>query len=158
LISPLHRRTEAAAASLPTRRSYSTTATKSDEEGKTFIDDHDPDNRAAINTERYEYSKSGSDSAVAEQKCAWDIQNKTPDAVREASYQEQLAKGDGKMSPLEVSPANQDVSKFTDEDGRGVYVVHNQSRRVSPRKGKKVELGPTAAIEPPSGHDETAKV
>jgi hypothetical protein len=61
--------------------------------------------------------------------------------VREASRQEALRDGRGLVSPLEVSPANQEVSMSTDEAGRGEWVEKSPSRRVSPPKGKKVEYG-----------------
>jgi len=105
------------------------------------FDELDPQSRTAINTERYEYSKSGSDNAVAAQRSAWDPANLTPEMVREASREEALRDGRGLASPLEVSPANQEVSMSTDEAGRGEWVEKGPSRRVSPPKGKKVDYG-----------------
>jgi hypothetical protein len=105
------------------------------------VDELDPQSRSAINTERYEYSKSGSDNAVAAQRSAWDTAHLTPEMVREASREEALRDGKGLTSPLEVSPANQEVSKSTDEAGRGDWVEKGPSRRVSPPKGKKVDYG-----------------
>jgi len=61
--------------------------------------------------------------------------------VREASREESLTDGLGRVSPLEVSPANQEVSMLTDEAGRGVWVEKSPSRRVSPPKAKKVDYG-----------------
>ncbi|EAS35979.3 uncharacterized protein CIMG_01333 [Coccidioides immitis RS] len=120
----------------------------------TYVDENDPDSRYAINTERSEYSKSGTDNAVAAQSSAWDIKNQTPESAREESEKEWAREGRSKASPLEVSPANQEVSRFTDESGRGASVIHGPSKRVSPKKGKKVEL---AAPEAGSDH-ETTKV
>ena len=120
---------------------------------------HDPDsetNRNQINTDRHEYSKSGSDNAVAAMSSAWDVRNVTPDQVREASDREARDGGDGRVSPLEISPANREVSRFTDEDGRGESVVHGPSRRVSPRKGKRVDYG-GAAIEGPRERGDVSK-
>lgn len=81
----------------------------------------------------------------------------TPEGVREASDREARDDGDERVSPLEVSPANQEVSKFTDEDGRAESVVHGPSRRVSPQKGKRVDYG-GAAIESPGERDDTSKM
>jgi hypothetical protein len=94
-----------------------------------------------MNTERHEYSKSGSDNAVAAQRSAWDPAHLTPEMVREASREESLKDGRSLVSPLEVSPANQEVSVTTDEAGRGEVVEKSASRRVSPPKGKKVDYG-----------------
>jgi len=105
------------------------------------VDDLDPQSRSAINTERYEYSISGSDNAVAAQQSAWDPAHLTPEMVRVASQQEALKDGRGLISPLEVSPANQEVSMSTDEAGRGGWVEKDASRRVSPPKGRKVGYG-----------------
>jgi len=107
----------------------------------TQVDQLDPQSRTAINTERYEYSQSGSDNAVAAQRSAWDPAHLTPEMVREASREEALRDGRGLASPLEVSPANQEVSMSTDEAGRGEWVEKGPSRRVSPPKGKKVDYG-----------------
>ncbi|EEH43625.2 uncharacterized protein PADG_08445 [Paracoccidioides brasiliensis Pb18] len=100
----------------------------------------DPDSRYAINTDRHEYSQSGSDNAVASQQAAWDLNNRTPEKVREASLAEAMHDGHSKMGPLEVSPANRDVSQYTNEAGRGEFVEKGPSRRVSPLKGIKVNF------------------
>ncbi|WEW58259.1 hypothetical protein PRK78_003727 [Emydomyces testavorans] len=113
-----------------------------------------PSDRYAINTERSEYSKSGTDNSVAAQNSAWNVQNLTPEQAKEESARESLRNGPSKASPLEVSPANQDVSRSTDESGRGASVVHGPSRRVSPKKGKKVDYGGGPA-EAGSGHEST---
>ncbi|EEP76411.1 predicted protein [Uncinocarpus reesii 1704] len=132
------------------RRSVSSSSQRS-----TYVDEHDPDSRYAINTERNEYSKSGTDNAVAAQDSAWNIKNQTPESAKEESERESAMNGRGKASPLDVSPANQEVSRFTDESGRGESVVHGPSKRVSPRKGKKVDYGGGASAEAGSGHDST---
>ncbi|PGH35612.1 hypothetical protein GX50_01593 [[Emmonsia] crescens] len=108
---------------------------------------NDPDARNAINTERHEYSQSGSDNAVAEQRAAWDLTFITPEKVREASLAEAMHDGHSKAGPLEVSPANRDVSQYTDEAGRSYWVEKGPSRRVSPPKGKKVDYGGTVILE-----------
>ncbi|OAX77454.1 hypothetical protein ACJ72_08247 [Emergomyces africanus] len=108
---------------------------------------NDPDGRYAINTERHEYSQSGSDNAVAKQHAAWDLSYITPEKVREASLNEAMHDGHSTAGPLEVSPANRDVSQYTDEAGRSDWVEKGPSRRVSPPKGMKVDYGGTASIE-----------
>ncbi|KAK2867915.1 hypothetical protein FQN49_003340 [Arthroderma sp. PD_2] len=98
--------------------------------------------RSAINIDRSEYSKSGTDSEVASQHSSYDICYHNPEEVRTASDRETLDGGSGKMGPLEVSPANQDVSRFTDEWGRHYDgTVRGPSKRVSPKKGKRVDYG-----------------
>lgn len=121
---------------------------------KTYVDEHDPDSRFAINTDRREYSQSGTDGEVAQQNTAWDTKNVTPEQALEESERESAMNGRGKTSPLEVSPANQEVSRMTDEGSRVASVVHGPSKRVSPPKGKKVTLGGEPA-ELGSGHDMT---
>ncbi|KAK2811189.1 hypothetical protein FQN50_002286 [Emmonsiellopsis sp. PD_5] len=111
--------------------------------------DTDPDeNRWAINTERHEYSQSGSDSDVARQHAAWDLTFKTPERVREASLEEALHDGYNKTGPLEVSPANREVSNFSDESGRGEFADKGPSRRVSPPKGKRVDFAGRVVVGP----------
>ncbi|KAK2744356.1 hypothetical protein FQN55_006870 [Onygenales sp. PD_40] len=110
--------------------------------------DTDLESRWAINTEHHEYSQSGSDSDVARQHAAWDLAFKTPERVREASLEEALHDGYGKTGPLEVSPANREVSNFSDESGRGEFADKGPSRRVSPPKGKRVDFGGRAVVGP----------
>ncbi|PGH07781.1 hypothetical protein AJ79_06169 [Helicocarpus griseus UAMH5409] len=118
-------------------------------------DDDDP---YAINTEKHEYSQSGSDSAVAEQKAAWERTYMTPEEVRIASMKEAMLDGHSKDGPLEVSPANPDFSKYTDEFGRGEWVEKHPSKRVSPPKGKKVDYGGAVVDEKQVGIARLAKV
>ncbi|PGH27787.1 hypothetical protein AJ80_00575 [Polytolypa hystricis UAMH7299] len=110
---------------------------------KSPVDDEKPpeDDRFNINTDRHEYSQSGSDSAVAAQSASWDRSTMTPEEVREASYREAERNDPGKRHPLEVSPANREVSQTTDESGRGDWLPHGASKRVSPPKGRKVDYG-----------------
>ncbi|OJD19310.1 hypothetical protein AJ78_00759 [Emergomyces pasteurianus Ep9510] len=108
---------------------------------------NDPGGRYTINTERHEYSQSGSDNAVARQRAAWDLSYMTPEKVREASLDEAMHDGHSMAGPLEVSPANRDVSQYTDEAGRSDWVEKGPSRRVSPPKGQKVGYGGTVIIE-----------
>lgn len=110
------------------------------EKRRAVAPDTDTDDRTRINTERNEYSQSGTDNAVAAQAAPWDINYHNPEEVRAASYREAQTT-EKKVCPLEVSPANQEVSRTTDEGGRGESVVHGPSRRVSPRKGRRVDYG-----------------
>lgn len=120
---------------------------------KTYVDEHEPESRHAMNPERREYSQSGTDNDAAAQNSAWDIKNRTPEQALEESERESATNGKGKTSPLEVSPANQEVSRSTDESGRGASVVHGPSKRVSPKKGKKVDYGGGAPAELGSGQE-----
>ncbi|KAI1960714.1 hypothetical protein LOZ58_003787 [Ophidiomyces ophidiicola] len=121
----------------------------------TYVDEHDPESRFAINTERNEYSKSGTDNAVAAQDSAWDLKNHTPEQAKEESEVESAQNGRNKASPLEVSPANQEVSKFTDETGRGAFIMHGPSKRISPKKGKRVDYGGGEIIEEDNNNEAT---
>ncbi|EFE36398.1 uncharacterized protein ARB_05337 [Trichophyton benhamiae CBS 112371] len=94
-----------------------------------------------INTDRGEYSKTGGDSEVASQRSAYDICYRDPADVRTASDREEEANGHRDRRPLEVSPANREVSRFTDEGGGQHDEEIRPSRRVSPRKGKRVDYG-----------------
>ncbi|OJD27507.1 hypothetical protein ACJ73_01094 [Blastomyces percursus] len=139
------RGTSAAVASTPLLRTYASSGNQP-KVGEPYDIKNDPDGRYAINTERHEYSKSGSDNAVAEQQAAWDITYLTPEKVREASLDEAMKDGRSQAGPLEVSPANRDVSQYTDEAGRSEWVEKGPSRRVSPPKGMKVDYGGTAVL------------
>ncbi|KAL2367230.1 hypothetical protein RJZ57_008428 [Blastomyces gilchristii] len=132
-----------ASASLP--RTYASSGNQP-KAGEPYDLKNDPDGRHAMNTERHEYSKSGSDNAVAEQRAAWDITYITPEKVREASLAEAMKDGRSQAGPLEVSPANRDVSQYTDEAGRSEWVEKGPSRRVSPPKGMKVDYGGTVVL------------
>ncbi|QSS57837.1 hypothetical protein I7I53_12141 [Histoplasma capsulatum var. duboisii H88] len=135
-----------AAVSALLRRSF-VTDRKQPEDPVAYEIENDPDGRSSINTERHEYSKSGSDNAVAEQRAAWDLSYITPEMVREASLDEAMHDGHSKAGPLEVSPANRDVSQYTDEAARRGWVEKGPSRRVSPPKGMKVDYSGTVVIE-----------
>ncbi|KAL1955743.1 hypothetical protein VTO42DRAFT_8141 [Malbranchea cinnamomea] len=108
------------------------------------------DSRSSLHPERSEYSQSGTDNAVAAQAASWDIRYETPEKVREASWREAQST-EKKVCPLEVSPANQEVSRFTDESGRNSSVVHGPSKRVSPKKGRKVDYGGAVVSEGGNG-------
>ncbi|KAF7861924.1 hypothetical protein EAF04_007805 [Stromatinia cepivora] len=78
----------------------------------------DSQQKDSINTSATEYSKSGTDDAAAqEQSAAFD-----PNITNPESEKDEAAKGEKKEgygNPLEVSPANRDVSQKTDEQGGG---------------------------------------
>ncbi|KAK2736891.1 hypothetical protein FQN57_000494 [Myotisia sp. PD_48] len=113
--------------------------------------DFDPDDRCAMNTERSEYAISGTDNAVAAQRTPWDISYHDPEDARIASNLESEQHGGRRTGgPLEVSPANQDVSKFTDESGRYESMTKGPSKRVSPFKRKKVDA---SGIVVGTGHE-----
>ncbi|EER41469.1 conserved hypothetical protein [Histoplasma capsulatum var. duboisii H88] len=125
-----------AAVSALLRRSF-VTDRKQPEDPVAYEIENDPDGRSSINTERHEYSKSGSDNAVAEQRAAWDLSYITPEMVREASLDEAMHDGHSKAGPLE----------YTDEAARRGWVEKGPSRRVSPPKGMKVDYSGTVVIE-----------
>ncbi|CAD6449107.1 1ed27ea8-744d-4c7a-b5bd-ed4049551cf9 [Sclerotinia trifoliorum] len=79
----------------------------------------DSQQKDSINTEATEYSKSGTDDAAArEQSAAFD-----PNITNPESEKDQAGKGEKKEgygNPLEVSPANRDVSRQTGEMGGGL--------------------------------------
>ncbi|EDN09934.1 hypothetical protein I7I51_07251 [Histoplasma capsulatum] len=116
-----------AAASALLRRSF-VTDRKQPETPAPYEIENDPDGRYSINTERHEYSKSGSDNAVAEQRAAWDLSYITPEMVREASLDEAMHDGHN-------------------EAARRGWVEKGPSRRVSPPKGMKVDYSGTVVIE-----------
>ncbi|KMP01275.1 hypothetical protein CIHG_01564 [Coccidioides immitis H538.4] len=73
----------------------------------TYVDENDPDSRYAINTERSEYSKSGTDNAVAAQSSAWDIKNQTPESAREESEKEWAREGRSKSFMVQARESRQ---------------------------------------------------
>lgn len=150
-ISPLITR-EPSSSRLLTTTSKKQAASNSNQ-NENESEDREEDSRSAIHAERSEYTRSGTDSSVASQKSSWDVAHNTPERARQASDEESERDGHGKWGPLEISPANQEVSKSTDETGRGESVVHGPSKRVSPRKGKKVTYGGQTI---PSGSEHAA--
>ncbi len=76
----------------------------------------DSQDRESINTEPTEYSKSGTDSSSADQaEAAFDPSTTSPEKEKEIAGQ-----GKGAGNPLEVSPANPEVSKQKGEEMGGV--------------------------------------
>ncbi|KAJ8063097.1 hypothetical protein OCU04_008340 [Sclerotinia nivalis] len=99
-------------ATLPLTRPFTSTPTPQ-------IPRKDSQQKDSINTSPTEYSKSGTDDAAAgKQSAAFD-----PNITNPESEKDQAGKGEKKEgygNPLEVSPANRDVSQKTDEQGRVV--------------------------------------
>ncbi|KAJ5773108.1 hypothetical protein N7457_008004 [Penicillium paradoxum] len=73
--------------------------------------DQDPLDRRALNPERSETAKSGTDAEVAKHPSAFDPANTAPE--NELAATEEESKREGKReSPLNMSPANKDVSSW----------------------------------------------
>jgi len=96
--------------------------------------------RESIDTEPTEYSKSGTDSeSAAQEEAAFDPNNTKPETEKDVAGQ-----GQGKAgNPLEVSPANPEVSKQKGEteggaENSGKDSGSSQSRHGSPKKAGKV--------------------
>lgn len=97
--------------------------------------------RSTLRPERTEYSKSGTDNEVAGHPSAYDPSNTSPEGQTEASGRE--SQQEGKISnPLDVSPANKDVSQARDpmEGAPDQNVKSGPSVRASPRK-REVNVG-----------------
>ncbi|KAL2012364.1 hypothetical protein VTN00DRAFT_5082 [Thermoascus crustaceus] len=97
--------------------------------------------RSTLRPERTEYSKSGTDDEVAGHPSAYDPSNTSPEGQTEASGRE--SQQEGKISnPLDVSPANKDVSQARDpmEGAPDQNVKSGRSVRGSPRK-REVNVG-----------------
>ncbi|KAJ5467148.1 hypothetical protein N7475_004900 [Penicillium sp. IBT 31633x] len=67
--------------------------------------------RESLNPERSETAKSGTDAEVAKHPAAFDPSNTAPENELAATAEESKKEGD-KESPLNVSPANKDVSSW----------------------------------------------
>ncbi|KAL3422003.1 hypothetical protein PVAG01_06159 [Phlyctema vagabunda] len=92
--------------------------------------------RESMNTDADEYSKSGTDSTAAEQKdAAFD-----PDITDPNAEKNKAGQGGGAGNPLDVSPANPDVSKQGGKEAEGGVEKgqgQKQSGGGSPPKGGK---------------------
>ncbi|RHZ54365.1 uncharacterized protein CDV56_103285 [Aspergillus thermomutatus] len=99
--------------------------------------------RNELDPQRSETTKTGTDNEVASHHAAYDPNTTSPES--EIDQAEQETNQGGKVSnPLDVSPANKDVSGARDPQEGGPD--HNAekagpSRRGSPRKGKEVHVG-----------------
>ncbi|PSS22282.1 hypothetical protein M430DRAFT_65476 [Amorphotheca resinae ATCC 22711] len=96
----------------------------------------DSQDKDSINTESTEYSKSGTDDATARQDTAFDPTKTDPEE------QKNSGKGDENSgNPLDVSPANQEVSKARDQQEGAPENDPNQGKKSvarSPKKAKKL--------------------
>ncbi|KAL2002406.1 hypothetical protein VTN02DRAFT_6830 [Thermoascus thermophilus] len=113
----------------PTTRALSTTASLSTTREQKTLD------RSTLRPERTEYSQSGTDDEVAGHPSAYDPSNTSPEGQTEASGRE--SQQAGKISnPLDVSPANTEVSQARDptEGAPDQNVPSGPSVRGSPRK------------------------
>ena len=88
--------------------------------------------REALTPERTEVSKSGTDNEIAEHPSAFDPGNTAPESELEATGKEQEKKGEGR-NPLNMSPANQDISAWRNQAEGGP--VRNADREASSSRG-----------------------
>lgn len=88
--------------------------------------------RTALNPERSEVTKSGTDSEVAHHPSAYDPTNTSPEHELEATNEESRREGKG-TNPLDMSPANKDVSAWRGPQEGGAE--RNADREVSSSKG-----------------------
>lgn len=94
-------------------------------------DSKDSSSRLIINILRDEYSKTGGDQVVAEQKIA----SFHPGDTKPESEMETAGKGI-KINPLEISPANKEISKFSSEI-KGPRQKSDEKKTGSRRDGAK---------------------
>ncbi|KAJ5347160.1 hypothetical protein MYU51_019769 [Penicillium brevicompactum] len=87
--------------------------------------------REALNPERSETAKSGTDGEVAEHPAAFDPSKTSPESEHEATAEE--SRQQGKDDPLNMSPANKDVSAWRGPTEGGP--VRNEDRDSSSRPG-----------------------
>ncbi|KAI9712466.1 MAG: hypothetical protein M1812_006881 [Candelaria pacifica] len=95
----------------------------------------DSQHKDSINTEATEYSKSGTDDQAArEEEAAFDPQQTSPEKQRETAGKDSGAGG----NPLDVSPANPEVSKQRDDTKDG---PSNSSASAGTMSGRKRASG-----------------
>lgn len=87
-----------------------------------------------MKTETDEYTKSGTDDEVAEQNASYDPSKVDPEKETESAGSEAKARDCG--NPLEISPANKEVSKQVKEECEPEKSENesHKSRHVSPKK------------------------
>ncbi|KAF9890210.1 hypothetical protein FE257_006122 [Aspergillus nanangensis] len=94
---------------LPSRRTFQTFSSLRKTKGQQQEETHFHD-RTSLNPQRSEVSKTGTDDEVAAHDSAFDPSKPDPESTLEAAEEE--SRKEGKISnPLNVSPANKDVSK-----------------------------------------------
>ncbi|KAJ5550022.1 hypothetical protein N7535_002036 [Penicillium sp. DV-2018c] len=119
-------RTSSLATPTATRTPFSTTQRCQTEDGPGV------QNREELSPERSETSKSGTDAEVANHPAAFDPNNTSPESELKATEEE--SKREGKTdSPLDVSPANSDVSAWKRDTDGGPD--RNQDRGASSSRG-----------------------
>ncbi|KAI9673048.1 MAG: hypothetical protein M1817_003212 [Caeruleum heppii] len=112
----------------------------------------DSQDKDSINTEATEYSKSGTDDQAAhEDQAAFDPNQTAPETEKQTADQEsgvsqrQSASKGSDPNPLEVSPANPEVSKQRDPQEGGAESSSRDRERASgsgsPRKNKPMGTG-----------------
>ncbi|OJJ45334.1 hypothetical protein ASPZODRAFT_133980 [Penicilliopsis zonata CBS 506.65] len=104
--------------------------------------DEEVHDRRSLKPQRTETAKSGTDDDVASMKTAYDPTTKSPESEFEASERESRQRGEP-ANPLNVSPANQEVSSARDpmEGGADRNVDKSASTRGRPRKHGKGHVG-----------------
>ncbi|KAJ5825706.1 hypothetical protein N7474_002844 [Penicillium riverlandense] len=100
------------------------------------------EDRGRLSPERTEVSKSGTDSEVAQHPAAYDPSKTAPETELKATGEEHEREGKS-GNPLDMSPANQDVSAWRGQTEGGA--AHNAeksgpSSRGQPRKNRKIEV------------------
>ncbi|CAI7570158.1 unnamed protein product [Penicillium glandicola] len=128
--------TQSIATPTATRTPFSTTPLSQIEKGQGTLD------REALNPERSETAKSGTDGEVAKHPSSFDPSNTAPESELAANEEESKQEGK-KESPLNMSPANKGASAYRRlaEDGpdrnrdRGA-----SSSRGSPKKGRGIHV------------------
>ncbi|KAF8864827.1 hypothetical protein BDZ45DRAFT_494450 [Acephala macrosclerotiorum] len=92
------------------------------------------EDKDSINTEATEYSKSGTDDTSARQEqAAFDPNTTDPQKEKKVAGEEE-----GSGNPLDVSPANPEVSKPRETEGRAENAEKNKSSGGgSPKKARK---------------------
>ncbi|EKV16385.1 Ferredoxin [Penicillium digitatum] len=104
--------------------------------------DQDPLDREALNPERSETAKSGTDGEVAKHPSAFDPKNTAPESELAATEEESRQEGKTE-SPLNMSPANRDASAWRRPADDGPD--RNQDRgasssRGAPKKGRGIHV------------------
>ncbi|CAG7995510.1 unnamed protein product [Penicillium salamii] len=92
---------------------------------------HDLLDREALNPERSETTKSSTDGEVASHPSAFDPSKTSPESEHEATAEE--SRREGKDDPLNMSPANKDVSAWRGPTEGGP--VRNKDREASSTPG-----------------------
>ncbi|KAJ5669775.1 hypothetical protein N7462_010845 [Penicillium macrosclerotiorum] len=96
-------------------------------------------NREALDPERSEVTKSGTDSEIAQHDSAWDPKNTAPERELEATELEHSVHG--KKGSLNMSPANQDINAWKGPKEEGPVRnadKESHSSRGTPQKNRKI--------------------